>query len=196
MSDNPAVLYNQFLEKRKEPGGDTGIQKKGLQIFLPLDPQHLLMLYDGDVYRVGGRAHTEPHLAVEREADIEVLNILQAANADAVLFYSPKTQLAHVSEAATQAKPYRPTEWTILEEYPGIGPDGRKGTLIKQSTAELRTGLALSFCGTQPSAAGPHLNGHPEQLLRNPELVRQFQQGRLPRGPYDPNRIVKSLLKP
>jgi hypothetical protein len=76
-SDNPAVHYNQFLESRNRIGGNTGLDARGLQFFLPLGPRHLLMLYDGAVYRVGGRRHLETHIEVTQEADVRTLNVLQ-----------------------------------------------------------------------------------------------------------------------
>lgn len=53
-SDHPVVFYNQFLHSRKSFGSNTGLAAKGLQIFLPLSPRHVLVFFDVDVYKVGG----------------------------------------------------------------------------------------------------------------------------------------------
>jgi hypothetical protein len=192
-SDNPAVRYNQFLEKRHFLASNTGVASKGLQIFLPIGPRHMLMLYDGDIYRIGGRKHLETHIEVEREADVEALNILQTANADEVLYFSADTDIVHVREAVEGAKPHRRKELTDVKKHCAIGPDGKESTLIQQSRVDLRIGLALGFAVILPSVGGRHLPLRAVHL-RNPELVRRFEEARLPIGPCDPRRFVESLL--
>lgn len=192
-SDNPAVLYNQFLEKRNPQGGNTGIQCIGLQIFLPLGPRHLLMLYDGNVYRVGGRQHLQTHIEITREADVEALNVLQAANADNVLYYSADTDVAHVREAVGRATAYRWTERVRITEHPGVGPDGRAGTLFACSRVDMQIGLALDFAVVLPSAVGPPLKVQ-AAYLRDPELVYRFEAARKLRQ-CDPRRLVEAFLR-
>ncbi|MGP8213984.1 MAG: DUF4238 domain-containing protein [Bacteroidia bacterium] len=51
--DNPVIRYNQFLEKRKFPGGREGLAIKGLQIFYPICPSLALLFYDNRVYKIG-----------------------------------------------------------------------------------------------------------------------------------------------
>lgn len=56
ISDNPLVMYNQFLEKRNWKFGsqrDFGI--KGLQLFLALNDSHMLAVYDSDIYKLGNK---------------------------------------------------------------------------------------------------------------------------------------------
>lgn len=53
ISDNPVVFYNQFLEERNPQDPNIGLATKGLEIFLPLSPQQILILYDHNVYKVG-----------------------------------------------------------------------------------------------------------------------------------------------
>jgi hypothetical protein len=192
-SDNPAVRYNQFLEKRNTLGSNIGIDCKGLQIFLPLGPRHMLMLYDGDVYRVGGRKHLENHIEGVREADVEALNVLGVANADGMVYFSADTDIAHVREAVERAKGHRQAEKVDIKEHRGIGPGGERGTLIQTSPVGVRIGLTLDFSVILPSAAGPHLNAHTVQL-RHPELVRRFEESRMRGGPFDARRFVESFL--
>ena len=73
-SDNPVVAYNQFLEGRKVPGGITGLATKGLQMFLPLSRDILLVFYDDTVYRVGNRKDSV--VTVNNKLDIDYLNLL------------------------------------------------------------------------------------------------------------------------
>ena len=48
-SDNPAFKYNQYCEEVQWQGV-TGAASGGLQYFIPLSPQHELILYDEGVY--------------------------------------------------------------------------------------------------------------------------------------------------
>jgi hypothetical protein len=193
-SDNPTVRYNQFLEKRNPLAGNTGLASKGLQIFLPLGPRHMLMLYDGDVYRVGGRKYLETHIQIGREDDVSALNELQAANADEVLFFSQDTNGSHVREAVTSASKHRGKGKVEIKEHCAVGPDGRQGTLIQTCNMDLRTGLALDFVGILPSATGPQLNNHPVKL-RNPELVHRFELARIAGRPCDARQFVEYFRK-
>jgi hypothetical protein len=192
-SDNPAVTYNQFLERRNPRARNTGLVSKGLQIFLPLSPHHMLMLYDSNVYRIGRREHMKTHVGVTREPDVMALNTLQAANADQVLYFSPDTDLSHVEEAVARAKPHRRSEHVELSKHPAVGPDGKWGTIIKETIIDLRLGLSLDFSAILSAAAGARLRDH-EVQLRDPERIRRFEESRLPAGPCDPRKFVESCL--
>jgi hypothetical protein len=188
-SDNPTVRYNQFLERRGPQFGTTGWQCKGLQIFLPLGPRHLLMLYDGEVYRVGGRKHLETRVEITNEWDVEALNILQAANAEDVLYFHAATERQHVLDAVTRAGRHRRADRIEVGEYDGIGPGGERGRLLMASKVDLRTGLDLLCVGILPSAAGLRLD-NPQALLRDPEGVYQFQVARMGRSGVDARGLV------
>ncbi len=88
-SDAPSVLHNMWCERF--PAGSTGLASAGLQFLLPLSPEHVLVLFDPDVYVCG-----DPLLDVvdlHQEDDVESLNSLQvAASRDSVFYRSPSTQ--------------------------------------------------------------------------------------------------------
>jgi len=54
-SDNPVLSYNQYSEYRKLDNGTAGFASKGLQMFLPIGPNAMLMFYDQRMYKVGSR---------------------------------------------------------------------------------------------------------------------------------------------
>ena len=167
-SDHPVVLYNQFLETRKQLGSNIGLTAKGLQIFYPLGPRHLLMMYDGDSYRVGGRKHLEPNTEVA-DSDVSALNALQAANADECLFFSPETSPIHVASAVDSGRQYHIDESTSVERYEPLSEE--TGELIHISRMHLRAELVLPSVGVIPSAAGAQISNHVVQL-RDPTFVR------------------------
>jgi hypothetical protein len=83
-SDNPAFKYNQYCEGVRH-FGVTGTRARGLQIFLPLSPQLLLMFYDAGVYKVGTRRRAQVVQATQ--SDVFALNRLQFMNAQDNIFY-------------------------------------------------------------------------------------------------------------
>jgi hypothetical protein len=167
-SDHPSVLYNQFLEKRKTFGSNTGLAAKGLQFFLPLGPEHLLMMYDGGVYRIGGRKHLELTVEVQ-ESDVAALNALQAANADELLFFSPQTASDHIIDAVERGRKHQLNEKTSVTRYQAATEGA--GELLHSSKADLRVDLILPSVTIIPSAAGSPIGNRVVQL-RDPEFVR------------------------
>jgi hypothetical protein len=166
-SDHPAVMYNQFLEKRKTIGSNIGLAVKGMQFFLPLGPRHLLMIYDDGVYRIGGRKHLESTIEAQ-ELDVSALNALQTANADELLYFSPDTEPDHVIEAIVSGRMHHVVEKASVKTYEGT--TAASGKLIHSSRTDLRIGLALPSVVIQPSAAGPPL-GNGAVIERDPEFV-------------------------
>ena len=83
-SDQPVILYNQLLGFMSSsfgmPGSRAALASKGIQIFFPISPTKLLLLYDHNSYRVGriiGR-----RLQVKREQEVIDINTLQMCSAD------------------------------------------------------------------------------------------------------------------
>jgi hypothetical protein len=193
-SDHPAVFYNQFLETRKEGGGITGIASRGLQIFFPLGPRHLLMLYDKNVYRVGGRKQFDAYIETSIESDVAGFNSLQAANADEVLYFSADASDSHVREAIERGMPFRPSEKTVVRELPAIGPNGEAiGSIIDCSPNDVRLGFRPSFCAILPSATPPKDRWSVE--LRDPKRVAQFQEQIMQKMPIDPRQFLESVFQ-
>ena len=85
-SDNPSVLYNQFLEKKRPHFNNTGLITKGLQIFCPLSPAKYLIFYDGGTYKVGSK--DSDVIEIKSLTDIEQLNKLQFMSAVEKLYFN------------------------------------------------------------------------------------------------------------
>lgn len=52
-SDHPVVAVNQALQDRYPGRSTTGLATRGLQMFLPLNPNLCLVLFDAACYRIG-----------------------------------------------------------------------------------------------------------------------------------------------
>ena len=87
-SDNPVVLYNQLMSFRRH-GSNTGFATKGLQIFLPIDPHHMILLYDDNVYSVGIEKNNTVY--INRNRDVEQLNVLQFCSASENIYFQDQS---------------------------------------------------------------------------------------------------------
>jgi hypothetical protein len=84
-SDAPVVLFNQWCQGTRGMG-TTGFTSAGLQVFLPLSPQHLLLMFDGDIYVAGKQG--SPRVDLRTVHDVNGLNGLQLLTAERNLYYS------------------------------------------------------------------------------------------------------------
>jgi Protein of unknown function (DUF4238) len=175
-SDDPAVLYNQFLEPRKKIGSNTGLAVKGLQIFLPIGPKHLVMFFDTDVYTVGGRRLASQRVEVTAEQDVRALNLLQAVNASESVYFNDEITLRDVEGLARRAARYRPDAKASLLEYQPASSDlARDGVLIRMFTPDTRTHLRLGCVRLTPHATRYDF-GHRVIHHRDPTICRIHKQ--------------------
>lgn len=113
-SDNPVILYNQYCEGAKDIG-TTGLLNRGIQIFLPLSPKHMLIFYDKEVYKVRNR-NSDITTSILDE-DVFRLNLLQAINADANLYFSDWNSVRDVIKIAQGVVRYRRMERVKIQEF-------------------------------------------------------------------------------
>lgn len=88
-SDNPVVHYNQFLEQHTKLQAITGYGMMGIQIFVPLSPAYMLMLYDSQVYYIGKRKSKT--VVLSDPSEIDQLNLIQFMNAKKICFGNENT---------------------------------------------------------------------------------------------------------
>uniref|UniRef100_UPI004057C129 DUF4238 domain-containing protein n=1 Tax=Candidatus Electrothrix sp. TaxID=2170559 RepID=UPI004057C129 len=135
-SDNPVVFYNQFMPFHKM-GSNIGLASKGLQIFFPISPKHLVVLYDGAIYGVGKKKHKLVELREKR--DVEQLNRLQFVSALENVYFSDRNYAAY--NEYLLARNYRRTNKQHVKSY----PQKNGGYLIGSYKEDIRTDLELSF---------------------------------------------------
>lgn len=178
LSDHPAVFYNQFLEPRKRVGSNTGITAKGLQLFLPIGPRHLLLFYDRDVYTVGGRRLTSRRVEVTSESDIEGMNLLQAVSAGDCLYHNGELRPGEIERLAGRAAKFRATEKASTIRYePASGDFRNDGVLIRLFEPDVRTRLDLRCVRLTPEAERYDLG---DRMIhrRNPLVCRLHDEYR------------------
>jgi hypothetical protein len=180
-SDAPAVKYNQFLEIKKQKHGTTGIATKGLQIFLPIHPQAMMIFYDPFVYKLQGR--DDATIYTDDVRDVDQLNSLQFINCDQQLFFGhgvTQTYLTSLANKYNQVKKRSgPTSKTYeTENY----YNGEQSYFLLHTHSEPQIELNFSFLKLTKSAKAYSLGDrlvHP----RHPDLVSEDALDRLNR-PY------------
>jgi hypothetical protein len=83
-SDHPVFCYNIYREGCIEPSS-TGLLSIGLLLFLPLSPCLCLLLYDPQVYKVGGK---NSQISMLTQQDVKSINGLQFIGAEENLYFS------------------------------------------------------------------------------------------------------------
>nr|WP_262895928.1 DUF4238 domain-containing protein [Marivirga aurantiaca] len=154
VSDNPAVKYNQFLEKRNHPGGHLGIFTKGLQLFIPLSPSLMLVYFDKWAYKYGNKK--EKIILIKNEVDIDQLNYLQFMNCYKIIFTKQLNQF-YLNQLALKAKKKRSIDFTELKEVKRfIDDEGLEHIQYIGQGINNGFNMALSFI-RQPQPAKDHV---------------------------------------
>jgi hypothetical protein len=85
-SDNPSVHTNRWhIQSPKAHGKAPGISSAGVAFFMPLTPQYLCVVYDGDVYTMD---HEHGWVNIERADDVVSINEQQFLNCHANVYFS------------------------------------------------------------------------------------------------------------
>ena len=79
-SDHPVVLYNQLLHYdakiQQIPYPTTGFVAKGIQLFFPISPTKVLLMYDDNAYSVGNSRKTNI-VPIYHRHHVRDINVLQ-----------------------------------------------------------------------------------------------------------------------
>ncbi len=175
-SDNPVVLYNQLFSFRKY-GSNTGLVCKGLQIFLPISSNQVLLFYDHESYSVGSRSKSTVKVTTPR--DVYELNTLQMTAAyENVYFEIPGFD---VESLFRKASPFRRTQKAKMSVFPEEESMNTKKELIATSREDVRTNLKLSFVKLTKGAKVwrdkfRKLRMQPAAVVRNQELVDEHEE--------------------
>jgi hypothetical protein len=146
-SDNPVIRYNQFLEARRWPGSGAGWAVPGLQIFLPVSPDVLLLLYDRDLYKVGDE--NSEAVDIDTTGDTNWLNGLQYLIAEENIYLAPEVDEFYALRMHRRWAGKRRPRFSVTK-LPETNPDPKSSqycSLIVTSMNELKLGLSLSFLG-------------------------------------------------
>jgi Protein of unknown function (DUF4238) len=175
-SDNPVVACNPLLCFRNF-GSNCGIAAKGLQLYFPIDPQKLIMFFDGAAYRVGSNESVVVNIT--KPADIHEINTLQMVSASANVYFSDE-QL-NLAALHRKAGPYfrtRKARFTVLKEK---DLPSEKSEIFASSREDVRTDLLLTFMSIRKAMkkwreVARRQRTQPAAEVRNPPLVESFRE--------------------
>jgi hypothetical protein len=146
-SDNPAVLYNQFLEKKRPESNNTGLVSKGLQIFCPISPNYYLFFYDKGTYKVGLE---KIRIIQVTENDVRQLNKLQFISANEKLYFDKSFRERDVKDFCHSFAEERENGRHSYKSE--ILKDTGKMAEIMKMMPEVKASLTLNFVRTLRSA--------------------------------------------
>ncbi len=193
-SDNPVVLYNQCFEGANPSiGGNVGLANAGLQIFLPLSAQHLLVLYDSNVYKVGQRK--SDYCDVSNSNDVRQFNDLQYLNCVENLYaFSGFTGADIFCLEQRNGKRIRAGLPIFEEQDQGIGMDGNKKVLLQMRRQDHRIKLSVQPIRQLLRLSKETLQASPKPV-RDPERVRFFKefQAAVKANRYAPNEMKRFI---
>ncbi|MEG1726074.1 MAG: DUF4238 domain-containing protein [Anaerovoracaceae bacterium] len=179
MSDNPAIYYNQLFEKMDYLSA-IGIVCKGLQIFIPLSPTHLLIFYDQACYKVGSK--NSDLVILKDQADVDAINILQVVNASKNIYFN-SANAAQISRLRSSFG-LRRSEKSKMMIQPSWETEGERAELVISSKVSNKTGLKLGFIKPLKNAERfmaelRKSKNHPAIFPRNQQLLeddREYQE--------------------
>ena len=192
-SDNPVVLYNQFMSFRHH-GSNTGLAAKGLQVFLPLSPKIALMLYDRNVYGVSSR--NSQVVEVNAIGDVEQVNRLQfIAALESVYFCDAQLDVVRMFEGARR---FRRTQKNKMEVLVEEKIEAGYKNLVQSSSVDIRTDLTLSFVRILKKAKNwqrtfQKTEIQPAVVVRNSNMVQTYEDfiKLVHLGKYAPKRVLQ-----
>lgn len=165
-SDAPVYLYNQYCEGIRDRGV-TGLASRGIQIFLPLSPSIILMLYDGNTYKINRFADRWSDRSItDKLSDIDQLNLLQLFSAEKNLYFPNWGQLHDIERLVPVFERMRVRDPQTVREYEQ--DDDPNSSLLVTFERMVNMSLDLSFMKIRSSA-----NRIP--LFERPSLYRDRQ---------------------
>ncbi len=142
-SDNPVFRYNQFMEGIADVGVTGGLCR-GIELFVPLSPKLILLLYDESVYQVGGGQGQGNGVTTKvRNQNVTSLNSLQVHSADHNLYFNDWSMAEYVEYVVEKSIRHRRVDLARVEEFVAEGDDTR--SIITQHDEMPNLGLQLLF---------------------------------------------------
>jgi len=145
ISDNPLVMYNQFLEKRNwKFGSQRDFGLKGLQLFLPLNDSYMLAVYDSDIYKLGNKK--EHIVLIDDKKSIDQLNLLQFLNSESTVNFNHKASEHYIRTLQEKSKKYKKANDDFINVHEikvPKGIDNLTAQMIEMGVSDLNIRLSL-----------------------------------------------------
>lgn len=172
ISDNPLIIYNQFLEKRKwnfMSQREYGLI--GLQMLLPVNDCYLLMIYDSDIYKVGNKKGKV--IEIDDEKCIDQLNILQILNSSSIIKFNHRASEHYIKTLYAKSKRFKKPNEPFINVHPvqqrnvEVEP---KAQIIELGITDLQINLCLQKVKFTDKSRNVKLEGRMSQYRKNAKL--------------------------
>jgi hypothetical protein len=170
ISDNPVVLYNQVLEKKRKFANNVGYATPGLEIFMPISPLKCIYFYDETFYNVGSKSKRT--VCIKEEKDAESLNKLQLLNGNENVFFTNSITESYIHNLFNKSKKLRRLDKTNLVSQIDRKKEAPNNHSYMFTMNEIRTLLTLSFVFETQKAQNFDACSNP-LLIRNLELFKK-----------------------
>lgn len=145
-SDAPIILHNTYFNIR----GSRGFQSLGLQIFCPLNPKFMLLLYDTECYNL--KNLTGSTLIIDSVNDINAINSLQFFYCLENIYFADIVQFSNIIKLYTQnSNGITKRILTCKTIYKGKKGKNSYSELLRFSSSSIDYNLYLSFIYLNPS---------------------------------------------
>ena len=116
-SDAPVYTYNQYCEGIRDRGV-TGLASRGLQMFVPISPSLMLVLYDGSTYKIRRLADRWSGQSVTDDvSDIDQLNLIQLLSAERNVYFSNWEQRSDIERLFPVFERIKVTDPQTVREF-------------------------------------------------------------------------------
>jgi len=151
VSDAPVIHDNPRFKQVQGPGM-IGLANRGLQIFCPIGPHRVLLLYDSAVY--GFDCNSKQQILLKETGVVDEVNLLQFHNADSIIMFNSCSEeyvsglLGRMDEARRRDKRTEKletesglsfeTEYAPHQQAPGISPGLPSCTVYSETGFQTR----------------------------------------------------------
>lgn len=190
-SDDPVVAHNQYCEGITYRGV-TGFDSRGLQLFWPLSPEHLLLLFDPDVYRVPRADHGLNATRISSEPDIAQLNALQVLNAHQNVYFEDDDLRTAEGQCADMLR-QRPKARMVFVETESV-PDqatGGESALLHQYEPLLPLSLKVGAIRIRNAAKAVPLHQRATLYRQSRDRGRGSSGADMPPGRYPVKKTTR-----
>ena len=187
-SDNPVFMYNQYLEHKNHKSGHYGLLTKGLQLFLPISPNHTIVFYDEWAYKVGDKKRSKVEITNASEAD--QFNKLQLINCNENIYFNEKISDKYVNHLIFRNATRGTKERMQIEEH-GTLSDKSKQNKLHSYKENWNLNLIFSFISFTKKAKEHTLSDYILQL-RNEELRTSKPENYMKRSRLKPIESLQS----
>jgi hypothetical protein len=147
-NDNPVIAHNQFCEGINYRGV-LGWNCAGIQIFLPVSPRHLLLLYDAQVYALDTKHGCRTSRIVD-VAEIRTINAFQIVTARENIYFRDAAMAAPLLAQIERLASRRNKRNITVQSLPVADCDGTS-ELIHQFERMVPLKLSLRSIGIKRS---------------------------------------------